>query len=140
MRIGTATLAIIVLPICMNSAGEKSSSERVSVNHVPQNTPVTSMISIMVMNVIEFCLTLQSNGCDRHAASLARPVNKQLPAKMQNLPVNCLYRGINLHPIDYKDPADNGIGVSGNLPGPFPTILWLRSKGSIFRRMEFVLK
>ena len=92
MRIGTATLAIIVLPICMNSAGEKSSSERVSVNHVPQNTPVTSMISIMVMNVIEFCLTLQSNGCDRHAASLARPVNKQLPAKMQNLPVNCLYR------------------------------------------------
>lgn len=43
MRIGIATLAMITLPICMNSAGEKSSIERVSVNHVPQNTPVTSI-------------------------------------------------------------------------------------------------
>jgi hypothetical protein len=42
-RIGVATLSMITLPIWMNSSGEKLSIERVSVNHVPQNTPVTSI-------------------------------------------------------------------------------------------------
>lgn len=39
--IGTATFAIITFPIWINSAAVKLSMERVSVNHVPQKTPVT---------------------------------------------------------------------------------------------------
>jgi hypothetical protein len=52
--IGRATLAIMTFPICTNSAAEKESKERVNVNHVPQNTPVTSMRRSMVMNWTAF--------------------------------------------------------------------------------------
>ena len=43
MRIGKATLEIITFPIWINSAGSNSWSDLVSVNQVPQNTPVTNI-------------------------------------------------------------------------------------------------
>jgi len=46
IRIGHATLLIIVLPIRMKLSAGNTSRLRVSVNHVPQNTPVTNMTSI----------------------------------------------------------------------------------------------
>jgi hypothetical protein len=42
-RIGMATFAMMAFPIWINSPGENVSSERVSVNQVPQKTPVTSI-------------------------------------------------------------------------------------------------
>lgn len=60
MLIGTATFAIITLPICINSAAENSFKERVSVNHVPQNTPVKrnsknkAIKLILIFIIIEF--------------------------------------------------------------------------------------
>jgi len=72
MRMGMATLAIMVLPIWINSAGSKSCRERVRVNQVPQNTPVTSMTRTAVMNVIDFCRTMQSNAIGKHPASQDR--------------------------------------------------------------------
>ena len=41
--IGMATFAIMTFPIWINSSVEKLPRERVSVNQVPQKTPVTSI-------------------------------------------------------------------------------------------------
>lgn len=61
IRMGRATLAIIVLPMWMNSAEEKVSSERVSVNQVPQKTPVTSAINTIEKNSSHFNFMRQRN-------------------------------------------------------------------------------
>src|SRR5690606_6707590 len=47
---GFATLATMTLPICMNSAAEKSLMERVSVNQVPQKTPVVNVKNSSAVN------------------------------------------------------------------------------------------
>ena len=46
IRMGHATLAIMVLPMRIKLSGGKSLILLVSVNHVPQNTPVTSITRI----------------------------------------------------------------------------------------------
>jgi hypothetical protein len=50
IRMGTAMFAIMVWPMCRNSAGVNVSSERVRVNQVPQNTPITKATSIRPVN------------------------------------------------------------------------------------------
>jgi hypothetical protein len=54
MLMGIATLAMIVFPIWINSPGENPCIERVSVNHVPQKTPITSEVSTRQINSIIF--------------------------------------------------------------------------------------
>ena len=55
---GTATLLIIVFPIHKKFFAEKASRLRVSVNHVPQNTPVTNMTStrLKLLSIMRFII------------------------------------------------------------------------------------
>jgi hypothetical protein len=61
MLMGTATLAIIVLPICMNSAAEKFSIDRLNENQVPQNTPDINTSRDNEMNCEIFSAITSSN-------------------------------------------------------------------------------
>ena len=53
IRMGVAKFAAIVFAICTNSVALKTFMERLNANHGPQNTPVTNIKRIVVINCIQ---------------------------------------------------------------------------------------